>query len=680
MSKNNSFSHFLRNKSHQEVRDLVTHLNLKYGEDLYIPKKRAFAQACAKALCILGGGSGHSDDKIKECVKSLLGVRRLGNEPIYAALSGLRVGGYATRGKRGWKATRQLTEKIALDTSSEESRRTRIIEAYWGKIAGIASEEILAWYIRAAAEVFSEFGRQWLFSISRASNSFTVSYNDVETVLRRTVKEAELDRYGEDLVDGFHKFMRDTSEDPAKERWHLGRSMFYAQIVAYSQAADPLAVDEFRSTRVILDTNVIVMAILERQIEPGAFKKLIEVLSSLGSPACFVVDTYDEYNRLLDGQRANCMKLWQAYDESVIALLTSDFVVAAHQRGAKDCEDIQRFFEELSDVKQIMYDEFGVIFEDTQDFEGPLQRGRDDASAIEKIRSERAESRKPKTMSAGRHDSAISELIDSLRRDSGQKSLMLTMDFTLVNLAKRWKNADGMPFCLSIDSVLQVLAVDGDGPAIPEEMVATLMAQMLRSQIYQDRDFLEQDELFLLADQLESTERLDRDTAERLILKSRESLGSTVIARREELAHQLRIALQEERKRSADGQLHVALDRARRSEDRAHELQEQARRSDSERDAVLASRRMELGRRFARQKWAKLGGLWVIFLLAYALLYYYGRDLTAWPDLYELAKTWPDWLILGLKYGVFGIPMWLTAKIKRRIETKEESYINARLL
>ena len=79
-----SFISSLKEKSFEEIRNLITHLKRRYGDDILIPKRRAFWQVTAKTLYALGD-KFHNFSSIREGVEGLLGVEGITPNRITSA-------------------------------------------------------------------------------------------------------------------------------------------------------------------------------------------------------------------------------------------------------------------------------------------------------------------------------------------------------------------------------------------------------------------------------------------------------------------------------------------------------------------------------------------------------------------------------------------------------------------
>lgn len=664
-NQNSSYVNILKERSLDQIRALVTHLNLRYGDDLFVPKKRAFQQATAKALYVLGTQSYHSFSEVHNAVSELIGTNSVTPQRITESLDALRKNRYADRKKDRWCATKVLVDDTEVAIDNESRRREGILRSFWGSINGISDDELRNWYIRASAAVFTEFGKQWLHSISKGHNAFSVSREDVERCLSESVIALDLSRYHHDLIAGYHRFMQDTTALPALERWHLGRSMFYAEIISYDQSADPLAVDEFRDCHIFLDTNVLIVAVLDAHEFHDPLLKLIEVLQQLNSMVCFTYDTLNEYNRVLTTKYDECKVLWDKFELSALKEAKDTFVQAALNRGVISIENLEVFFHDISDLKNIMIDDYQVSYCETGEYENALQKGRNNENSVSRIRNIWATKRKrEKTRSACEHDAALAELVNYIRRDKHEKCFLLTNDLTLTSLAKSWNTHDNMPFCLSFDAVLQVLAVEGSGPVIPEQMVASLMADILRSQIYQEKGNLYVDELVALGKQDETLKKFSREEAEELITHCREAISQDTINREEELAHFFKIRLKNKQLDTSEGKQKNAEERAKAAEEESNRLRQKEQESKTQFDKLKQVNLTRLKSKIHRNLYIKLTCITIGFVVIYMFGFYKIWNLLQGSNIPKFASDYDGFIVLFLQV-LWIFPFFLIKNLRR---------------
>jgi hypothetical protein len=512
-------------KMKPSVNDLIA-LHLRYGAGAEPLRVRAFAEMVAKAI-YLREGLNCNIMTIRKEIARILNSSTISKKSIDHALVFLESKKLAVKDKGNWKLSQQGIDQIKSDLSRSSARIEKVTKRHFP--SDIDDNIIKEWFVEVSVSFFSKFGDIWAWSICRGVPIKSSLPNNLEEVLRPTISKFKLDNMSIPLVRGFRNFITSNVQDDLEQLWSFGQAMFASRLVAANISADPITTEEFKNSRLILDTNILLVASLEKHNLATSMSALAKALKNINMELSFFNITRTEYINLVAYRSSLILKIADRYDEGLLERSNDSFLKTALSRGCKTPEDFDNFFNSIKDPPKSIDNDLTISLIDFSDLDKEIQKGILDSKLVESISHVWLKSRmRPKRKRASEHDAGLLFGAKYLRK-SGNKCWVLTLDRTLHEYALKSVGPNEMPLLLSFDALIQILAIEDAGTETEATVFAPLMASILSYQFEPSLETFTLEDLGWLLDVEERCADLTPDDVEKLAIKVNQArlLGKT---------------------------------------------------------------------------------------------------------------------------------------------------------
>ncbi len=460
------------------TKHLVT-INLKYGSSAKPLKVLAFAQLSAKAL-FLSGGASDIDGLVKR-IADLIGVKKVSKKYIGEGLEYLRDIKKVDVKEKKWFLTEKAKKGIKKDVESSQHYLDGVLERHFPTT--IKKSRIKNWFNEASAEFFGYYSKEWIIAVCKKTTKKLLKAKSADELLNTSIEKNKLSQHKQQLVDGFISFL--SSSDIADHQYlmSLGQAMFSAHLVAADVGVDPLTLEELKDSKFILDTNLLMAVTLENHRASKSFKALGAALKTIGGELVYLHTTKEEYDRALTGKRGEILHLIDNYPDEVIKGVRDDFIHTAKSRGCVKKEDYIRFFDSLRELPSQLPDGPNISIEDYKEIEETVQKAEKDIRLKQEIQNYNLKLRPPwrkkeKSRLALNHDAALIHVCE-LIRGQDEKCWILSLDRTLQACVLKRTGPHSMPSILSIDALIEIMAVNSAGPELDSSDFAPLLAKII---------------------------------------------------------------------------------------------------------------------------------------------------------------------------------------------------------
>jgi hypothetical protein len=474
------------------------------------------------------------------------------------------------------------------------------------------------------------------------------------------------------LLSGFHSFVASQERDDVDHSWSLCQALLASRLVAARIGSDPVTTEEFRDATFLLDTNALIVTALEMHRLADPLEELGRALKSIGGTLGFIEDTRGEYTRVVSSKRGDVLKAVERYPASVLDEATDPFLTTAVSRHCRTETDVARFFNELLDPPTMLAGEIPIRVVNEPGVLTLAAQG----AADEKLKAEIAAMwaqyrRREKSTAASAHDAALTTVAEGLRT-VGEKCFVLTLDRTMHEHSLQRAGPHGLPQWISLDALIQILAVDNAGPHHDAADFGPLMAAILRHQLGPILGTYAAEDLAIMIDLEERCGSLPADqiqgiatdvARERLRGRSRHDPELALVVQRGFSKAKFHLADETVRLTDRLQEATVAL--------RSRDTQLTTERASNEAgvDQYIATRAPELRRAADRKAGLSIiGGLIAITVLTRLILGFVDALV---PD---VAHEWVD-LFISLMAPVFVIGAWLVQKVLPRWRAERASAI-----
>jgi hypothetical protein len=460
--------------------DELIAINLRYDAGSAALGTRAMAQVVAKLLYAGGKGVSHKPAELAKLAARSLGIGKLSSASVEEGLQFLALNKLARESQDRWLLTDRGYESIGFDLERATRRLESVIERHFP--GRLERQAMVAWLNDACVAFYGLYGTQWAASLARRSNPHPLTHSTLMAALKQVTERSPLRNESDALLQGFHGFINSTSSEDIEHQWSLGQSMLAARLVAAHIGPDPITVNEFRDSTLLLDTNTLVVAALESHRLTRSLAQLGGALQHLGVTLGIIEETREEYTRVVRARQDSAMALIGSYTVAVLRQSNDPFVLTAIDRHCMTETDFLTFFDSILDPPTALPG--GTSIEHLNDPEALrlAQKGRDDAKLKLDIETVWAKLRgRRKARRATEHDAALTAVAEGFSA-SGRKCAVLTLDRTMHEHALQRAGEHAAPMWLSLDALIQVLAADGSGPGVDPTEYAPLMSSIIRHQ------------------------------------------------------------------------------------------------------------------------------------------------------------------------------------------------------
>ncbi|RJR28023.1 hypothetical protein C4561_00770 [candidate division WWE3 bacterium] len=460
------------------TKQLIT-LNLKYGTETKPLKDVAFAQLVSKALYL--ADSPLSQKQIAVKVKELLGIQKVTRSNIVGGLTYLKDEGKVTEKNAGmWELTLRERSNIESNLNTDQHLMEDVIERHFP--SDIDKKIIREWFIDAATDFFGHFGDELVTSITKNTKTRP---KDLKELLKPSINKYSLLANSLELEKGFVDFISCDDDRDKQYFMQLIYAMFSARLVAADLGYDPIAVDEVKNATLVLDTNVLFVLALERHKSAKALKAVINTLNKLGSRVVYLDCTRQEYSRAVSHVKKSTLEIVNyGYPWEVLVNTTDSFMRTAIKRGCSKEEHFNEFFRSIMSVPDTSEFGFSLSFEADAVTEEVSKKAENDKGMQAKIQDfntrygSKLREYPIKSPSSLIHDATLIHVCDAKRKE-GEKYWVLSLDRSLQMYAVNNTNPHGVSTVISLDILVQVLALNTTAGAVDSNEFAPFLAIMM---------------------------------------------------------------------------------------------------------------------------------------------------------------------------------------------------------
>lgn len=454
--------------------------NLRYGSVAQPLRIRAYAQVVLKVLLSGPDGSTVTIEQIRKQCGEILGRPALARGRVELALQFLGQEGLVEQNGKRVRLRRRARDDFRDQISGRRSTVEAVLDRHFpGEIERPLLRE---WFDRTGVRFFSIFGDRWVASVARSDVDVRTAKINLEEIATSAAREVGLDHFAAALAWGFREFIRSSDAEENTLLWHLGRAMFAARLMAADLASDPISTKELRGSHLLLDTNVLLSIAVEQQEHRAALQGLARALEDLEVTPEFIYETREEYQGVVGRWREQTLAKLDRFGSDVVRGADDAHIRAAGERCCVHREDFERFFDQLYDLPKAI-EGVRIVPLDDEDVAASARAAANDPQLLMTIQDVWQENRPySKTESAARHDAALTGVARKYRVD-GERCWVLSTDRTMQTLAGRWARPTGDPLWMTLDTILQILAVEEEGSGLDATAFAPLLSQLVSNEV-----------------------------------------------------------------------------------------------------------------------------------------------------------------------------------------------------
>ncbi|MHB1327548.1 MAG: hypothetical protein ACYC2K_05035 [Gemmatimonadales bacterium] len=460
--------------------DELVAIHLRFDPSTEALGTRAVAELIAKVLFAEGRMVSKSSKELGDLAARVFKVPRIDASAVDNALAFLKRQRLIREPATGrWQLTESGYSRIETDRFRANARLLGVLDRHFPLSVG--RTKIEAWFADVCVGFYGLYGTQWAAAIARRSSQPTASHAVVKALLDAATQRHSLKRHESELSDGFFRFIGSTEPDDVEHQWSLGQSLLAAKLVAAQLGPDPITAQHFRGVVVLLDTNMLLVAALEAHRLAGSISLLAAAFQALGVDLEITEDTRAEYTRVVHARRIEILPIVEKLPIGFLRGTADAFVDTALDRGCSRVEDFARFFDGLLDPPRMFGEVCAIRPAVDPEILQLAARGREDEQLKADIQQTWAalRTRKRKGVLACEHDAALTVVAENYPT---RACCVLTLDRTMQEHSLKRTGTAERTVWLSLEALIQELAVDSTGPSIDPAGFAPLMASIIRQQ------------------------------------------------------------------------------------------------------------------------------------------------------------------------------------------------------
>ncbi len=462
----------------RDIRSEVVAAHFRYGNAAAPLRIRAFAQLVSKALYLSGKGSLHVRDLRNE-VAALTGGAHPARKDIDEAVR-LLDDRNAIRVRRDVVTLRDSARREMAEELDRRALRVKsVLDRHFPLQGDVAL--LVRWLDQMCVAFLSAHSDKWIASLTRGAQ---LPHPSGENFATKAVVAADQLGIGvpvETLLDGFERFIKSSNPDDARHLHSVGIASFASRLVAAGLGSDPITTAELRGRTFLLDTNVLMAVTLEKERWAPSFGALGRAFDALDAKVAYAYQTLDEYRGVVDRWSEETINQLDRRGLEVVREAADPHIRLAVQRGCFVGADYATFFQEIREPPDSLGDAVAVSLYDTPQLAQAAARGLENAGRILEIQTLWSERRRrPKSEHAAAHDSALTQIAQELTA-AGETVTVVTLDAPMQELALRWSQPADEPRWISLEALVQVLALDSAGPETDSTDFAPLLAALIAS-------------------------------------------------------------------------------------------------------------------------------------------------------------------------------------------------------
>jgi membrane protein len=454
------------------------------------------------------GHEGMTSSQVIETYKEI--VKGANDSRINKILDNL-INTHEVEKKKGrYSVPKRKRDEIEREQESSEARLSRIAKRFQPYYSN--DEDVREWFIDSMICFFDSFSDDWMSDLCYKIDAVVRRKDSIlEVIQKRTRNSKKItdkkDR--EKLPTKFLDIILEREPEISTLLWEYGLSSFLSKLINNQYILDDLAIESFKNSNCVLDTNILINIGLENCDYSNKIKILERIFLGLKVNVGILNITKKEYEAAVGLKRDNILKLVESYDNDVLRGTDDIFLKTAINQKCYTEEDFVRFFDQLLHIPNCVFERVPIkIFDD-----GSLEIAVTNAQSDDRKKKElntlfKEVAGHDKREQALRHDVGLIFGTDHLRNRG--KYFILSQEVSINAYAKKRPLNGDLPMAIRIETLLNVLALNGGEPIMQDEY-KSLFADIIREELQPSSKTFQVSDLSIMLEKNEQIAKLPPD-------------------------------------------------------------------------------------------------------------------------------------------------------------------------
>lgn len=305
----------------EQKQQLLFATRIQFGPDFEVPRESAIDAIVERALFSLESSNKQAihEDEIFEYIDQIAKIG-LHQREIVAAIARLEKENHIrANGKKCFSLVEGNREKIKIEFEGAYHRTNDVVSRLFDSLITSDSElaRMHAFFMDFLSILFARIGAQAVGVLTGEIKVDDFLDNKiVEKILSDALARAKFGDDEEALVkQKCYDFFRITDPSYDMIKFNLGQSYYIAQILGMKHSVDLLSKSMFASADLWLDTNVVVIALLDGTTRQRAFNKMKQLCDKIGVNLLVSKRTIEEVSAVVRGRSEILDKLYDGIPE-----------------------------------------------------------------------------------------------------------------------------------------------------------------------------------------------------------------------------------------------------------------------------------------------------------------------------------------------------------------------------
>ena len=480
------------------MKKMLQTIYLRFDSSSKSLTKRALAQLILKIIYFLD--SSLTKDEIVNELSGILETT-ISNEKIADAFKLLLNDNKISELRGRYSIDQKKKNKIETAYNEFVNRQNRIIDKFFNDVSS-QRNFVLQWFEDVTIEFFKEYSSEWISDLCLTTNGAVKGkHQGIQAILdKATDSNNNLDTKDKDwLKKQYVNFIQSNDTDVSSILWDYGTSCFSSSLIIANISADPISVDEFKNSKCILDTNILMDLNLETSRFKESFESMENIFINLSISPIYFFITRDEFAKSMGHKKKITLRVIQEYSKKVISKTDDPFINTALQRGCVTTEDFERFFDQLLDIPKYLSKLLGIKQYDLLELDDAIKEGQKNKELMERINNAyKSKWHKEKGKNRLLHDAGLIAGAEFIRRQ--EKCFILSRDFSVKDAALGKSVRNEMPIAIGLDTLINVLAIDNGGTDVDPTNYAPLFASIIKLALIPEHDVFKVEDLSRMLD------------------------------------------------------------------------------------------------------------------------------------------------------------------------------------
>jgi hypothetical protein len=495
------------------MNNLINSIYLKHDTSIKSLTKRTLSQLIIKTLYFNKGKNLKIEDLISEINKYL--EIRFTKEDIKNALEHLNKTKKIHPLNNGYELNTSIKKEVKRADKLNIDLHKNVINHWFSESKTYKSDGgykiIRDWFTLVLIEFFSIYKNEWMLDVASQQKRNKKKF-EFDNLFKEAFKKITIEK--DDVIwlkERFIGFFESNRDEDNSIFWNYGTSAFASTLLTAKCYADKSAIENFKDTKIILDTNILMVLELEGYEYNSALKEIGKAFKVMNSSPIYFNISKDEYSRALNPKRISTLSALDKYGFEMISESDCDFVRTAIKRGCVESEDFHTFFTQISEVPETFCDEVELELIDNKDLLNIFETCENDSklsNELDVINIKRT--KKTKRETPKKHDLALLKSAEYLRNKS-EKCIILTRDGTIREYANGNILRDDTPLAIGLDSLIQLLAIENGGLKRDSTEFTSLFNKIVKSSFSPPKESYQVEDLQFMIKTKIKIEELDNE-------------------------------------------------------------------------------------------------------------------------------------------------------------------------